>query len=135
MHPLLDAYLATIAAPTSRRAARADLLGLLQWWADRYQRPADPTQLMAKDVTAWRSYRQTTEERTVSTINRGLSSVRRFAQWLCTEGHLRENPTAEVRDLPTEQRGPRALADDAVDALIRAVQAEEHDQDLTPHLR
>jgi hypothetical protein len=69
--------------------------------------------------------RQDDEERKPATINRGLSTLRRFGEWLVAEQLMRENTAKGVRDLPLEEHGPRSLPDDAVDAVLRAVQAEE----------
>jgi len=121
----VDRYLVTLREPASLRAARADLGTFASWWEHQRGRAFDPTQLLAKDITAWVRHRQDVEERKPATINRGLSTLRRFGEWLIAERILRENPAKGVRDLPLEERGPRSLPDDAVDAVLRAVQAEE----------
>lgn len=69
--------------------------------------------------------RQDGEERNPATINRGISSLRRFGDWLVIERLLSDNPAQGIHDLPLEERGPRSLPDDAVDAVLRAVQAED----------
>ncbi|MBX0328191.1 tyrosine-type recombinase/integrase [Oscillochloris sp. ZM17-4] len=120
-----DCYLATLREPASQRAARADLATFARWWEEQRGRVFDPTQLLAKDISAWVRHRQDVEERKPATINRGLSTLRRFGEWLVAERLLRENPAKGVRDLPLEEHGPRSLPDDAVDAVLRAVQAEE----------
>ncbi len=124
MDETIDRYLATLREPASQRAARADLATFARWWAEQRGRAFDPTQLLAKDVTAWVRHRQDDEERKPATINRGLSTLRRFGDWLVAERLLTENPAKGVRDLPLEARGPRSLPNDAVDAVLRAVQAE-----------
>lgn len=124
MDATIARYLATIAEPATRRAARADLASFAGWWADQRGRSFDPSQLLAKDVAAWVRHRQADQERKPATINRGLSSLRRFGAWLVAEGLLAESPAQGVHDLPLEARGPRSLPDDAVDAVLRAVQAE-----------
>ena len=124
MHELTDRYLATLTSPASQRAARADLIGFARWWEQQRGRAFEPTQLLAKDITAWVRHRQEVEERAPATINRGLSTLRRFGSWLISERQIAESPAATVRDLPLEAHGPRALPDEAVDAILRAVQAE-----------
>lgn len=125
MDILIDRYLATLREPASLRAARADLQTFARWWEHERGRAFDPTQLLEKDITAWVRYRQDVEERKPATINRGLSTLRRFGDWLVAERLLSENPAKGIRDLPLEERSPRSLPDDAVDAVLRAVQAEE----------
>ncbi|MEI6775926.1 MAG: tyrosine-type recombinase/integrase [Chloroflexales bacterium] len=130
MNEAIDRYLVTLREPASQRAARADLATFARWWEQERGRAFDPTQLLAKDISAWVRHRQDTEERKPATINRGLSTLRRFGEWLVAEHLLRENSAKGVRDLPLEEHGPRSLPDDAVDAVLRAVQVEEE-----PHIR
>lgn len=125
MDALVDRYLATLTEPSSQRAARADLTTFARWWEQQRGRAFDPTQLLPKDITGWARHRQDVEERKPATINRGLSTLRRFGDWLVAEHLLNENPAKGARDLPLEERGPRSLPDDAIDAVLRAAQAEE----------
>lgn len=124
MDALTVTYLSTITEPSSLRAARADLAGFSTWWQQKRGRDFDPTQLLTKDVTAWVRHRQDVEERKPATINRGLSTLRRFCEWLIDQQVIHDNPLRGIRDLPLEDRGPRSLPDDAVDAILRAVQNE-----------
>lgn len=125
MHATIDRYVATLREPASQRAARADLATFAVWWEQQRDRAFDPTQLLAKDISAWVRHRQDDEERKPATINRGLSTLRRFGDWLVVERLLTENPAKGIHDLPLEEHGPRSLPDDAVDAVLCAVQAEE----------
>jgi site-specific recombinase XerD len=126
----IDRYVVTLREPASQRAARADLATFANWWEQQRGRVFDSSHLIAKDISAWVSHRQDDEERKPATINRGLSTLRRFGDWLVAERLLNENPAKGIHDLPLEERGPRSLPDDAVDAVLRAVQAEEE-----PHIR
>ena len=125
MDATIDRYVATLREPASQRAARADLATFVVWWEQQRGRAFDLSQLIAEDITAWVRHRQDDEERKPATINRGLSTLRRFGDWLVAECLINENPAKGVHDLPLEIRGPRSLPDDAVDAVLRAVQAEE----------
>jgi integrase/recombinase XerC len=117
-------YLLTLQEPTAQRAARADMGMFVRWWEGQRDRVFEPTQLLTTDIVAWVRHRQDVEERKPSTINRGLSTLRRFGDWLVAEALLSENPAKGIRDLPLDEQGLRALPDDAVDALLRAVQVE-----------
>jgi site-specific recombinase XerD len=122
---IVEEFIATLREPASQRAARADLTTFMRWWETQRQRAFDPAQVLAKDVRAWVQYRQDVEERKPATINRGLSTLRRFSDWLIDQRLLSENPVQHMRDLPLDERSPRALPDAAVDAVLRAVQTEE----------
>ncbi len=124
MDTIIHRYLLTLQEPTAQRAARADMGMFVRWWEGQRDRVFEPTQLLTKDIIAWVRHRQDVEERKPSTINRGLSTLRRFGDWLVAEALLNENPAKGIRDLPLDEQGLRALPDDAVDALLRAVQVE-----------
>jgi site-specific recombinase XerD len=121
---LLDQYLAWLQAqgraPATQRAARADLRHLRHWWATKHGRPLDFTQLLERDLRDWRLARQQSDGAAPSTINRGLSTLRQFCRWAVDQGFLPANPTQALADLPTNPLAPRSLADEAVDALLRA---------------
>jgi site-specific recombinase XerC len=82
---LVDQYLTHLEthgrAPATRRAVRAELRHLCQWWETKHARPLDLTQLLERDLRAWCLARQQTEGAAPSTINRGLSTLRRFCAW------------------------------------------------------
>lgn len=126
----LQRYLDTLDVPATRRAVRADLLGFAHWWERQRERTFDPTEVVARDIVAWVQQRQEVEERKPATINRGLSSLRRFGEWLIDQQLIHENPARRMRDIPLDDRGPRALPDAAIDAVLRAAQ-----EDADPALR
>lgn len=122
--PILDRYLATLDHPASQRAARADLTGFVRWWETKHQRPFEPQLWLAKDCDAWVRYRQDEDECKPATINRGLSSLRQFGEWLCVAHLAMENPAQACEGIPLETTSPKALPPEAVDALLRTIQRE-----------
>jgi hypothetical protein len=46
-----------------------------------YQRPFDLTQVVERDLRAWKMFRQQDEGAAPATINRGLSTLRRLCTW------------------------------------------------------
>ena len=107
-------------APASLKALNGDLTSFCRWWEQVHHRPFSLEQLVARDLRQWKQHRQQVEELAPKTINRNLSSIRRFCQWAMTQGLLSENPAATLQDVPEESLGPRFLPDEAVDALLRA---------------
>lgn len=109
-------------AAATVKAVRADLTSLRHWWEQTYHQPFDPTRLLERDIRRWREARQTQDGAVAATINRGLSTIRRFCRWATAEGVLAQNPAQNIGDVPADPVAPRSLPDVAVDALLRAVQ-------------
>ncbi|GHO48534.1 hypothetical protein KSX_66970 [Ktedonospora formicarum] len=83
------------------------------------QRPFDLTQVVERDLRAWKAFRQQDEGAAPATINRGLSTLRCVCSWPVEQRLLTENPTKEIPDIPSTPVSPRSLPDQAVDALLR----------------
>ena len=125
---ILEQYLAQLSttgkAPATQRAVRSDFLQFCTWWEHVHMRPFDLTQVMERDLRAWKAFRQQEEGAAPATINRGLSTLRRAFSWAVEQRLLRENPAKEIPDIASTPVSPRSLPDQAVDALLRATRAE-----------
>src|SRR5258708_5694991 len=125
---ILEQYLAHLStagkAPATQRAVRSDLLQYCTWWEQTHQRLFDLTQVVERDLRAWKMFRQQDEGAAPATINRGLSTLRRLCTWAIEQRLLIENPTKEVPDIASTPVSPHSLPDQAVDALLRATRAE-----------
>ncbi len=111
-------------SPATQRAIRSDLLQFCTWWEQMHQRPFDLTQVVERDLRAWKVFRQQDEGTAPATINRGLSTLRRLCTWAVEQRLLTENPVKEVADIASTPVSPRSLPDQAVDALLRAPRVE-----------
>ena len=60
-----------------------------------------------------------------ATINIRLRVIRAFFNWLHCEGHLRENPLAQVKQLRVPRQYPYVLNELQVSALLRACHAQK----------
>jgi len=125
---ILEQYL-TLLATTDRshatqRAIRSDLTRFCTWWEHTHQRPFDLTQVVERDLRAWKVARQQVDGAAPATINRGLSTLRRVCAWAVEQKVLAENPTKGLEDIPATPLSPRSLPDQAVDALLRATRNE-----------
>jgi site-specific recombinase XerD len=89
-----------------------------------HQRPFDLTQVVERDLRAWKIFRQQDEGAAPATINRALSTLRRVFSWAVEQRLLRENLAKEISDIASTPVSPRSLPDQAVDALLRATRAE-----------
>jgi site-specific recombinase XerD len=102
------------------------------WWEARRQQPFKLTQVVDRDLRDWKQKRQQVDGAAPATINRGLSTLRRFYTWAVEQKLLAENPTTGIEDIPSTPLAPRSLPDQAVDALLRAARSE---RDLRLRLR
>jgi len=125
---ILEDYLAQLAVTgrshATQRAIRSDLTQFCTWWEHTHQRPFDLTQVVERDLRAWKMGRQQADGAAPATINRGLSTLRRLCAWAMEDKRLAENPTRDLTDIPSTPVSPRSLPDQAVDALLRAVHSE-----------
>jgi site-specific recombinase XerD len=125
---ILEDYLAQLTAigrsHATQRAARSDLKQFCTWWEHTNLRPFDLTQVVERDLRAWKVARQQADGAAPATINRGLSTLRRLCTWAVEQEMVRENPTRDLTDIPSTPVSPRSLPDQAVDALLRAARAE-----------
>jgi integrase/recombinase XerC len=125
---ILEDYLAQLTATgrshATQRAVRSDLTQFSTWWEHAHQRPFDLTQVVERDLRAWKVARQQTDGAAPATINRGLSTLRRLCTWAVEQEMVRENLTKDLTDIPSTPVSPRSLPDQAVDALLRAARAE-----------
>lgn len=125
---ILEDYLAQLTVTgrshATQRAVRSDLTQFCIWWEHTYQRPFDLTQVVERDLRAWKVGRQQVDGAAPATINRGLSTLRRLCAWAMEQKRLAENPTRDLTDIPSTPVSPRSLPDQAVDSLLRAACSE-----------
>jgi integrase/recombinase XerD len=103
-------------SPNTLAAYRADLTALERWLDEREQ------SLMTAqrgDVLAFMAARVQAGARPRSTA-RQLSSFRRFYRYQLREGHLREDPTAQIAMPKVGRSLPRSLTEEEVEALLAA---------------
>ena len=96
-------------APATLRAFRSDLHNFRDWWEETRRRPFAVAHLTSRDLRQWQRHRQQVDGVSPRTINRNLSSLRRFCQWAVTEGLLPDDPALAITGIPSEQLSPRFL--------------------------
>jgi len=116
----------------TQRASRSDLTHFCTWWETKHQQAFDLSYVVDRDLRDWRQQRQQVDGAAPATINRNLSTLRRFFAWTVEQQWLVENPTKDIEDVPSVPLAPRSLPDQAVDALLRTARNE---RDLRLRLR
>jgi site-specific recombinase XerD len=112
-------------SPATIRAVRADLRQFAAWWEITQHQPWMVERTSDRDLRRWQRHRQVEDGVAPATINRALSTLRRFCSWAVEHGHLIDNPTVGLQDIATEPIGPQALPAVAVDALLRAARQQD----------
>lgn len=112
-------------SPATVRAVRSDLGQFGTWWETTYHQPWMVAVTSDRNLRHWQRSRQAEDGAAPATINRALSTLRRFCAWAVQHGHLADNPCTELKDVATEPVGPQALPEVAVDALLRAARQQD----------
>jgi site-specific recombinase XerD len=134
LHPAIVAWLTDIdrqgkSALTCAGYRRA-LANFVHWSEQTYGQPFDPSAIIPRDIADWKAFQQTVKGAKPATINQRLVAVSRFFKWAAAHGHVRGDPTAEVRGLRLEVRRPKALDDVALRRLLRQVHQEGDLRDI-----
>ncbi len=88
-----------------------------------YGQPFDPALIIPRDVHDWKAHQQSVEHAKPATINQRLVALSRFYRWATAKGHLRNDPTAEVKGVRRDKHQPKALGKGQVRRLLRHVHA------------
>ncbi len=124
-------------APASRRNYVSDLRQFLAWcettWATSHEVPSSfaPQQVTTATLTRYRDYLQADQKLRPTTVNRTLTSLKRFFAWAVQQQLIRSDPTPAVKWVPEEVRAPQQLTDQQEDDLIAAVTAGGNLRDRT----
>ena len=102
-------------AENSVDAYRRDILEFSAFEESRGN--ADITQASSTEVVAYLHHLKA-EEKSPSTVNRKLASIRAFYNWLMTRGAVRSNPTAGIRSPKIERKEIEYLSMEEIDALL-----------------
>jgi site-specific recombinase XerD len=124
--PLVERFCTeTDYSAASRRAVRADLVKFGRWYCEANKEPFDPRRVTLRDVADWRDWMRRSQNQSVSTVNRGLVSVRRFFAWLQEHGHVGSSPAADVKDLKRQELAPKTLDRAVIRKLLREAGARQ----------
>lgn len=124
--PLIERFFAeTDFSAATRRAVRADLLKFGRWYCEANKEPFDPKRTTMRDVADWRDWMRRTQNQSVSTVNRGLVSVRRFFGWLQGQNLIVSSPAAGVKDLRRQELAPKTLDRAVIRKLLREAAARQ----------
>lgn len=105
-------------AKNSLAAYRRDLSLLAAWLQANSNRGASLLQVQANDLLDFMATQHAAAK--PSSINRRLSSLRRFYRWACREGRMQQDPTAQLLPAKAGPRFPKSISETQVEALLAA---------------
>lgn len=106
----------------TRRAFSTDLGKFTAWFARANKEPFKISRVTTGDVSSFRDHLRRDQEQAVSTVNRGLVTIRSFFNWLVEEGQLTTNPARKVKELRRQQLAPKGLDRAQVRKLLREIE-------------
>ncbi len=102
-------------AKNSLAAYRRDLMPLVDWL---HQQGSTLLQAQAADLMNFMAAQCAAAK--PSSVNRRMSTLRRFYRWACREGHLAQDPTVNLQRAQAAPRFPKTLSEAQVEALLAA---------------
>jgi integrase/recombinase XerC len=115
-------------ATLTLRTYAADLAAFARWYLDTTGQPANPASVTPLDLAEWRS--GLCQRHKPATVNRRLAAMKAAYSWAVADGRLKVNPASQVRGVPVQRTGPRAIDRRALAALLREAQRANNLRDV-----
>ena len=120
---LFEAYLnSNDYAPGSRRGYILDLRKFAKWFTTANGERFVIGRVTTRDITDFRTHLRRDRGQAVATINRNLTTIRRFFGWLVEQGHVAANPAKPVKELKRTALAPKGLDRTQVRKLLREIE-------------
>lgn len=124
-------------AAASRRNYLSDLCQFIAWyeaqWAAANEEPGafDPQRVTTATLTRYRDHLQSAQKLRPASVNRTLTSLKRFFSWAVDQQRVRSNPAQVVKWVPEDANAPPQMTDQQEDDLVAAVLAGGNLRDRT----
>ncbi|NQU21098.1 MAG: tyrosine-type recombinase/integrase [Candidatus Nealsonbacteria bacterium] len=112
-------------AANSRRAMSQDARKFARWFAEANQEAFVVNRVTTRDITDFKDHLRREQNQAVSTINRGLVTLRRFLGWLVEQGQLSANAAKPVKELRKVALAPKGLDRAVVRRLLREIELRQ----------
>lgn len=118
-------------SPYTIKSYLSDLRMFEQWLNGTYgEEQLTPSSITKLDVAQYKSYMLNTLQRKPAGINRALSSISAFCDWLKSQGLLNENPVDEIPQAKQIKTPPKSLTELELNRLMRTVYKEGNKRDI-----
>jgi site-specific recombinase XerD len=120
---LLEEYLnSNDYAPGSRRGYVFDLRKFAKWFTTANGERFVVSRVTTRDITDFKTYLRRDCGQAVATVNRKLTTIRRFFGWLAEHSHIGANPGKPVKELKRTALAPKGLDRTQVRKLLREIE-------------
>jgi len=103
-------------------AVKLDIRKFAKWFTTSNSEPWDVKRVTVRDVTDFREYLRTEKRQASSTVNRNLSTLRKYFKWLFQKSYIPVNPSLSVKELKRQPLAPQGLSRPEVRKLLREVE-------------
>ncbi len=100
-------------------ALTLDIRKFAKWFTLANQEPWDVERVTVRDIIDFREYLRTERKQAASTINRNLSTIRKYFKWLFSKDHISVNPAMSVKEVKRQPLAPQGLTRAEVRKLLR----------------
>ena len=103
------------------QALTLDIRKFAKWFASANCEPWDIERVTVRDITDFREHLRN-KQQAASTINRNLSTIRKYFKWLFNKDYITVNPAVSVKELKRQPLAPQGLTRAEVRKLLREVE-------------
>jgi len=114
----------------TQQAYRRALAHFIAWHEKANDMEFEPDKIIPRDIDDWKSVQQTSGKVAPATINQRLVALSSFFNWAQEQGLVRQNPTNGIRSVRLGKREPKALKEQDLRRLMRAVYAGNNLRDI-----
>lgn len=114
----------------TQQAYRRALSHFIAWHKKTNDMEFEPDKIIPRDIDEWKSEQQTSGKVAPATINQRLVALSSFFDWTQEQGLVRQNPTNGIRSVRLGKREPKALKEQDLRRLMRAVYAGNNLRDI-----
>lgn len=109
----------------TRRAICSDLKKFVLWFTTANRESFTVKRVTTRDVIDFRNHLQRERKQAVASVNRALVVIRRFFDWLVSQGEIEANPAKAVKEVRRQQLAPKGLDRADVRKLLRELELRQ----------
>ena len=109
-------------ASGSRRGFAPDIRKFARWFTTANGERFTVGRVTTRDIADFKDHLRRDRSQAVPTVNRNLTTIRKFFGWLAEQGHVTANPGKPVKELKRTALAPKGLDRTQVRKLLREIE-------------